>query len=71
MAAKSNELPVPGRDYCVRIVDLDTHVKGVTAMDDEGFANVYINGRQSSDRQCKAFWHELNHILCDDFSQRD
>ena len=71
MDIKTNNgsLPVPGRDYCVRLVDLDARVNGVTAVDEEGFANVYINSRQSFDRQCKAFFHELSHIARDDFSQ--
>ena len=55
-------------DYCVRLIDLDTHVRGVTAVDENGFASVYINARQAQPAQCAAFLHELEHIKRDDFS---
>lgn len=69
--AKSNKPILTDGDYCVRLVDFDTPVRGVTAMDDSGFANVYINARQSHDRQCKAFFHEMRHILRDDFCKEN
>lgn len=68
-AIKNDNMPVLGRDYCVRLVDFDTPVRGVTSVDDDGFANVYINSRQPSERQCKAFFHELKHIASDDFTK--
>ena len=42
---RSNKLSLTDGDYCVRLVDLDSTVCGVTAMDNDGFASVYINTR--------------------------
>ncbi len=66
--AKKNNVPLTDGDFCVRLIDLDTHIRGVTAVDDEGFASVYINARQASITQRAALSHELEHILQDDFS---
>lgn len=65
--AKKNNTFLTDSDYYVRLIDLDTHVRGVTAMDEDGFANVYINARQAHPAQCAAFLHEIKHIQRDDF----
>lgn len=64
-----NKKPVPGRDYCVRLIDLDENIGGVTAVDEDGFASVYINARQSQAKQTRSLFHELAHIARDDFSK--
>lgn len=66
--AKKNKAFLTDSDYCVRLIDLDTHVRGVTAVDENGFASVYINARQAQPAQYAAFLHELEHIKRDDFS---
>ncbi len=53
-------------DYCVRLIDLPPHVKGLVQFDETGFANVYINARLSYVEQKKTFKHELKHIRNDD-----
>ena len=69
MDTKPKTLPLTSSDYCVRLVDLDARIGGVTAVDEDGFASVYINARHSLPQQVKSFLHELSHILNDDFSR--
>lgn len=68
---RSNKPTLTDGDYCVRLIDLDPTVRGVTAMDNDSFASVYINSRHSYDRQRKAFIHEIEHILHDDFDNEN
>lgn len=70
MKRKADDLPVPERDFCVRLLNMDTCISGVTAMDDDGFANIYLNARQTWERQKKAFSHELQHMIKCDFDRR-
>ncbi len=69
MARKNRPLLTDG-DYCVRLINLDTHVLGLTAVDEDGFANVYINARQAQASQTAAFLHEMEHIKRDDFTAK-
>lgn len=69
MKRKADDLPVSERDFCVRLLDMDTHIAGVTAMDDDGFANIYLNARQTWERQIKAFSHEIRHIALNEFDR--
>ncbi|MCD8327665.1 MAG: ImmA/IrrE family metallo-endopeptidase [Ruminococcus sp.] len=54
-------------NYCVRYIDLPITVKGVTAMDETGFFNIYINARLSVEEQRRTIAHELTHIARGDF----
>lgn len=58
-------MPTSG-DYIVRLTRLPPHVKAVTAIDENGFANIYVNDQLSVPEQSKAVLHELNHIMRDD-----
>lgn len=53
--------------YCIRYVDMDTTIPGMTVEDDEGFYNIYINSRISCEEQEKTILHELSHIFDNDF----
>lgn len=46
-------------------------MKGVTAMDSDGFYNIYINSRLSYEEQKKAIAHEMKHIARGDFFSFD
>lgn len=58
-------------EYIVRLVDMPCSVNGVTVLDEDGFANIYINSRLSHDQQQEAIQHELRHIHRDDFYKLD
>ncbi len=58
-------------DYIIRYVDFPIAVKGVTAMDDNGFYNIYINSRLSFEEQKRAIAHEMEHIAREDFFSYD
>lgn len=63
---------IEGADYCVRLVPLPIGVHGCVAEDSEGFYNVYINSKDSHDRQMKTGEHEIKkHIELEDFSKFD
>jgi hypothetical protein len=63
---------IEGADYCVRFVPLPVGVHGCVSEDCDGFYNVYINVRDSYDRQRKAGAHEIKkHIERGDFSKSD
>ena len=56
-------------DNClVRLLDLDPSVRGLTVIDDTGFANIYINARLSYDGQREALKHELRHYFREDMT---
>lgn len=56
------------RDDCIiRLLDLPCSVKAVTALDEDGCANIYINSKLSREEQQKAARHELAHVSRDDF----
>lgn len=54
-------------EYIVRLMDLPLSIKGIVALDESGFPNIYINSRLSLDEQRKAVKHELKHIARNDF----
>lgn len=54
-------------NYCIRLVELPTAVKGVTVMDKDGFYNIYINSNLLYEEQKKAIAHEMAHIARGDF----
>ena len=58
-------MPTSG-DYIVRLTRLPSHVKAVTAIDEHGFANIYVNDQLSTTEQNGAVLHELSHVLHDD-----
>lgn len=54
--------------YIVRVIDhKDTAIRGATFVDNDGFANIFINSRISSYQQRKTFEHEIKHIEDNDF----
>lgn len=53
--------------YCVRVVDdMPKGVRGTTVIDEDGFANIYINARLGEIDRRRALAHELRHIGKDD-----
>ncbi len=54
-------------NYTIRLLDMPCSVKAVTAMDEEGYCNIYVNSKLSLEAQQKAVKHELVHIRKDDF----
>lgn len=63
---------IEGADYCVRTVPLPIGVHGCVSKDANGFFNVYVNERDSHERQLEALDHEVKkHIQGDDFSKPD
>ena len=54
-------------EFSVRLMDLPHAVKGFVALDEDGFANIYINSRLSREEQRKTVRHEINHLAKDDF----
>lgn len=62
---------IENADYCVRIVTLPDGVHGVVSEDADGFCSVYINAKDSRERQYRALDHERRHIENNDFSKSD
>lgn len=58
-------------DYHIVYIDLPCHIKAMTAMDSDGFYNIYVNARLNYEEQKKAIKHELTHIYRDDFYKQD
>ena len=59
-------------EYCVRKVKLPYGVHGCVSEDCDGFYNVYINERDSVERQRQALDHEVKkHIEHNDFAKSD
>lgn len=54
-------------EFSVRLMDLPYAVKGFVALDEDGFANIYVNSRLSREEQRKTVRHEINHLAKDDF----
>ena len=53
-------------DYCVRLVDLPPKTKGMTVIDEAGFANIYVNSRLSAEQRRRVIQHEIGHVERDD-----
>lgn len=62
---------IEGADFVVRITVFPHGVHGCVAEDSDGFYNIYINSRDSFERQMKAIDHELRHIVNHDFAKHD
>ena len=58
---------VPGADYFVRVVDLPPAVGGMVTVNEDGTFSVYINARNSEEKQKKSLAHEVKHITDEDF----
>ena len=59
------------REYCVRLIDLPPGVHGCVSEDADGFFSVYVNARDSRERQYMALDHERRHIENNDFAKSD
>lgn len=53
---------------CVRLVDLPYSIGAVVALDEEGYASIYLNARASYDKQKRDLQHELKHLQMDDIN---
>lgn len=53
-------------DYKIRFVSLPESIEGMTILDCDGFANIYINSCLSYEARETVAWHELQHIIRDD-----
>lgn len=54
-------------DNCeVRMIDLPPGIGGAVMVDDDGFANIYINARHGHNAQLRSLEHEIKHVLSDD-----
>lgn len=63
---------IENADYTVRLVPLPDGVHGCVSEDADGFYSVYINVKDSLERQHKALDHEVKkHIERNDFSKSD
>ena len=59
-------------DYCIRLLDHpNTKIRGSVHIDEDGYANIYINPRISTDQQLKTLDHEMRHIQNDDAYNND
>lgn len=59
-------------DFFVRTVDMPPSIHGSVTPNDDGTFSVYINAKDSAERQRKALEHEVKkHIEGDDFSKED
>lgn len=54
-------------DHIVRIVNLPWGVHGCVTPNDDGTFSIYLNARDTHERNIKAYWHEVGHIVRDDF----
>lgn len=65
-------LIVESADYTVRLVSLPDGVHGCVSEDADGYYSVYINAKDSRERQYKALEHEVKkHIVGNDFAKHD
>lgn len=56
-------MTTPDSDYRVQYLDdKNTKIRGSIAIDDSGFATIFINPRLDPERQYKTLVHELNHL---------
>lgn len=58
---------IEGEDFFVRVVDLPVQIGGLVTPNDDGTFSVYINARNTADRQRQSFRHEVSHIENNDF----
>lgn len=50
----------------IRLIDLPYSIGAMIAIDEEGYASIYINSRHSIDKQKRNLLHELKHLERDD-----
>lgn len=62
---------IESADIFVRKVDMPYGIHGSVTPNDDGTYSVYINLRDSLDRQEQAYKHEKKHIEEEDFSKSD
>ena len=63
---------IEGADYFVRKVDMPPAIHGSVCPNSDGTFSVYINARDSIERQREALDHEVKkHIARNDFSKDD
>lgn len=55
-------------NYRVTLQDLPISIKAFTKETD-GFYNIVLNARLSADRQRKAYYEEIHHIINNDFDR--
>lgn len=61
-----------GADYFIRTVNMPPAIHGSVCPNSDGTFSVYINARDSIERQREALDHEVKkHIAGDDFSKED
>ena len=58
-------------DIYVRLIRLPDTVRGITAVDENGDYNIYINSNLSNDQQKRVYEHECAHINNNDFDNFD
>lgn len=58
---------IENADYFVRVVDLPAGVGGLVTPNDDGTFSIYVNARNSREKQKKSCDHEVGHIEHDDF----
>lgn len=63
---------IENADYFVRTVDMPTGIHGSVSPNDDGTFSVFINARDSIERQRQALDHEVKkHIEGNDFAKLD
>ena len=60
-------MTIENADYFVRILDLPHGVGGMVTPNDDGTFSVYLNARNSHEKQRHTCDHEIRHIERDDF----
>lgn len=59
-------------EYNVTFIDhKNTRIRGSIVINDDGFANIFINPRLDTDKQKKTFEHEMVHLEQDDAYNQD
>lgn len=62
---------IESADYFVRLMKMPYGVHGCVSENDDGTYSVYINERDTYERQLRAYRHEKKHIQRNDFSRSD
>lgn len=58
---------IENADFFVRVINLPVGVGGVVTPNDDGTFSIYVNARNTRERQKKSCDHEVGHIRNDDF----
>ena len=54
-------------EYRVYMIPMPGDIRGVTSIDNDGFASIYINTNLSPEAARRTFKHEQNHVKNNDF----